>query len=393
MIKRLSPLLAIAAIAAAISALVFGPGWLEENDSVAETPRSDRGNTTPVILDTVILQAETTRIEAVGTSRARRSVTLYPAVPGEVTTVNFEPGQLIAAGDVLVELDRRNAALALELAEVRLADARRQLQRYERSVSSGAVTTNTLDTARTAVQLARIERDQARVALDDRTVEAPFDGYIGITDVDPGDRIGPDTTPIATLDDRSTLLVRFDVPELFLGRLAVGQMIAVDTWAARGAHAEGRIVDIDSRIDPVGRTFVVRAHVDNTDDSLRPGMSFRVTLTLEGPDFPVVPEVAVQWGGDGAYVWIVEDQRAGRVPVNIVQRRDGRVLVDADLDAGMQVVLEGVQRMREGLEVSVVDPDTSTGVERVVARHVDVRQADARQTDVRQVDALRTDGL
>lgn len=392
MIKRLSPLLAIAAIAVAISALVFGPGLLEENDSVAETARSDRANATPVILDTVILQAENTRIEAVGTSRARRSVTLYPAVSGAVTAVNFEPGQLIAAGDVLVELDRRNAALALELAEVRLADTRRQLQRYERSVSSGAVTTNTLDTARTAVQLARIERDQARVALDDRTVEAPFDGHIGISDVDPGDRIGPDT-PIATLDDRSTLLVRFDVPELFLVRLAVGQMIAVDTWAARGTHAEGRIVDIDSRIDPVSRTFVVRAHVDNTDDGLRPGMSFRVTLTLEGSDFPVVPEVAVQWGGDGAYVWIVEDQRASRVPVNIVQRRDGRVLVDADLDAGMQVVLEGVQRMREGLEVSVVDPDTSTGVERVVARHVDVRQVDARQTDVRHADALRTDGL
>jgi len=100
--------------------------------------------------------------------------------------------------------------------------------------------------------------------------------------------------------------------------------------------------------------------VPNPKDRLRPGMSFRVTLELEGDTYPVVPEVAVQWGGDGAYVWAVRDGKARRVGVDIVQRREGRVLLNAELEAGMPVVVEGVQRMREAQAVSPLDPESES---------------------------------
>jgi membrane fusion protein, multidrug efflux system len=115
------------------------------------------------------------------------------------------------------------------------------------------------------------------VALEDRSIEAPFAGFVGITEVEPGDRIGPDTA-ITTLDDRSSLLVSFEVPELFFERLTAGQTVSITTWTTRGAQAEGRIVDIGARIDPTSRTFLVRVQVTNPDDRLRPGMSFRVSL-------------------------------------------------------------------------------------------------------------------
>jgi RND family efflux transporter MFP subunit len=118
-------------------------------------------------------------------------------------------------------------------------------------------------------------------------------------------------------------------------------------------------MEIDSRVDPQTRTFTLRAHVDNANDNLRPGMSFRIVMTLEGRRYPFVPEAALQWGGDGAYVWAVRDGKATRVSATIVQRREGKILLDASLPEGIPVVVEGVQRMREGQVVhNVADAGT-----------------------------------
>jgi membrane fusion protein (multidrug efflux system) len=110
---------------------------------------------------------------------------------------------------------------------------------------------------------------------------------------------------------------------------------------------------VDSRIDPDSRTFRVRARIENADDTLRPGMSFRVTLDLSGARWPAVPEIAIQWGGDGAFLWTVVDGKAKRVPVTILQRQEARVLIDAEIEAGDPVVVEGLHVMREGRPVSV----------------------------------------
>jgi multidrug efflux pump subunit AcrA (membrane-fusion protein) len=91
--------------------------------------------------------------------------------------------------------------------------------------------------------------------------------------------------------------------------------------------------------------------VPNEADNLRPGMSFRVGAEILGESYPVVAETGVQWGSDGAYVWSIENGTATRVPVEIVQRREGRVLISGDLYDGGIVVVEGIQRMQEGIDV------------------------------------------
>lgn len=234
------------------------------------------------------------RIEAVGTSRAVQSITLYPASAGEVAAVHFEPGQAVRKGQVLLELDRRNEQLAVDLARVRVADAERLFQRYQRSADSGATLPTTLDAAETALQEARIELSRAEIALADRYVRAPFAGHVGLTEIDPGDRIQI-STAITTLDNRSSLLVSFELPELLVDNLNAGDKVAIAPWNSRRPATYGEVVDIDSRINPGTRTFLARARVDNSGDSLRPGQSFRVTLELLGDRYPVVPEVAVQW--------------------------------------------------------------------------------------------------
>jgi len=156
-------------------------------------------------------------------------------------------------------------------------------------------------------------------------------------------------------------MVSFAVPEILLGQLPVGSDIALSTWSDSRTQALGKVVEVDSRVNPDTRTFLVRAHVDNSEDRLRPGMSFRIVLTLEGRRYPVIPEVALQWGGDGAYVWSIQDGRAKRVEATIVQRSEGKILVDANLPEGTLVVAEGVQSMREGLLVRDLSEAAAAG--------------------------------
>ncbi len=306
----------------------------------------------PVIAEPLVLEHARTSIEAVGTSRAVLSADLYPATSGEVVAVTVEPGQLVKQGHILVKLDSREEALAVRLAKLRLEDAERLYDRYTRSASSGAVVPTTLDAARTSVELARVELESAEIALADRTITAPFAGHVGSTDVDPGDRIGPDTL-VTTLDDRSAILVSFEIPEQFVGELSVGDAVRLDTWSAAMPAVSGEVIDVGSRIDPDSRSFIARARVPNDDDALRPGMSFRVQAGVQGQRYASVVETGVQWGADGAYVWSVVDGAAVRLPVQVIQRREGRVLVDGDFQEGLLIVVEGTQSVRDGAIVNV----------------------------------------
>lgn len=343
------PFSKVAAVTACALLAACAEESAERAPAVTRAMQADAG--VGAIVEPLQFENVRTRVEAVGTSRALRSIELHPATSGEVTAVNFEPGQRVSKGDVLVRLDDREERLAVQLAKVRLKDAERLYDRYQRSADSGAVLPTTIDAARTAVESARIELDRAEVALDYRTIEALFDGYVGITEVDPGDRVNPDTL-ITTLDDRSALLVTFEVPESVTGDLVVGDDVEVATWNSRSPTAFGEVVDIGSRIDPLTRTFVARARVDNEADALRPGMSFRVSLNLEGTPYPVVAETGVQWGADGAYIWSVVDGKARRVPVSVIQRQQGQVLVDGNLQEGDLIVVEGIQRLRDGVDVN-----------------------------------------
>jgi len=327
----------------------FLGGCSESPDGVPSAERPT-ARAVPVIVEPLAFERAGATIEAVGTSRAVLSAELHPAASGEVVAVNFEPGQFVKQGDVLVELDSRQEKLAVELARIKLEDAKRLNDRYLRSAESGAVLPTAVDAARAAMEAARVELQQAKISLDDRSIRSVFDGYVGAREVDPGDRVSPETM-ITTLDDRSSLLVSFEIPEAYIGEFRAGETIRLETWSASIPAVDGEVVDIGSRIDPLNRTFIARARVANNDDLLRPGMSFRVSADVEGARYAVLPETAVLWGAEGAYVWSVVDATAERVPVQVIQRREGRVLVDGELGSDAIVVVEGTQRMRTGVTV------------------------------------------
>jgi RND family efflux transporter MFP subunit len=354
--SRLRRILTIGFVTLAAAALV---AWAVRDRPPDLPPAGDSQPPTPpvpVVLATASEAENAAELDVVGSGLAARSVTLFAAVPGEVEKVSFSAGRLVREGQILLRLVDRKQRLALDLAAARLEAAQRLLARYESTRGTGAVPGSVIDEAQSGVRLAEIEVRQAREALADRVVRAPFAGVVGLTGIEPGDRIAIDT-PITTLDDRRSLRVNFELPEVYAARLKIGQPITVTNPAYGARRFEGRIAQIDSRIDETSRNLRVRASVPNKGDVLRPGMSFQVRLTLPGAVFVAVPELAVQWGREGSFVWTVREGKAVQVPVRTIRREADRVLVEGALRTGAPIVIEGVQRLRAGRAVVDVGGD------------------------------------
>ncbi|CAB0149957.1 Multidrug resistance protein MdtA [Pseudidiomarina piscicola] len=307
-----------------------------------------------VVAQPLGFEREQEQVEAVAYAEALQSVDLYPAVGDVVTAVNFKPGERVEKGQVLVQLDDRRQRIALQRAKLQLTDAERTLKRLQTSREQGAVSQSQLDEAMIARDLLEVAVAEAQTNLDDRQVIAPFSGVIGITDIEVGDRITTQTM-IASLDKRNQLYIDFQAPESAVALLDQGAQLEVYSWQRMQEPLAAEVAEIGSRVDNQNRTVRIRALMTNTEDKFRPGMSFRVALTLAGDSYPVIPEAGLMWGPEGAYVWIIKDEKAQRVDVSIKQRLPGRVLVDGNLQLGDQLIVEGVQTLRQGQAVSELD--------------------------------------
>ena len=314
---------------------------------------AERARGVPVIAAPVRIADDDLVLEAVGTGRAQRSVMLRSETEGTVVDAPLAAGQRYRAGDVLLRLDDTDERLAVELAETRLADAARVRDRFRQLQDTGAAAMARLDEAETAAQIARIELEAAREELRERTIRAPFDGVAGLSEIDVGDWIDSDVE-IAGFDDRSVLLVEFELPEALISRVRPGTTVTARTPAVPGRRFEGSVVAIDSRIVEASRTVRVRVAIPNPEDRLRPGASFTVRLELPGERYPVVPELALQFSEGALYVWRIDDDVVERGEVRLVRRREGAVLVEGPLDEGDLVVVEGTQRLAPGQPVTIV---------------------------------------
>jgi RND family efflux transporter MFP subunit len=311
-----------------------------------------------VVVERLSFEYETSQVEAVGTAQAKRSVSLFTSVSDEVTSLNFSSGQAVKKGVVLLELDSRLQDVNMQRAEIELEDALRNLERVKDSLKQGAVTEREVDDANTTFRLAKVTLLEAKENKEDRLVRAPFDGIVGLTDVEVGDRISPQTQ-ITTLDDRSGLFVNFVAPELAVAYLMEKPTVQLQPWTDRMTLLPAKVAEIDSRVNIQDRTIRARALLDNENDQYRPGMSFRVTLEVRGELYVAIPEAALSWGANGAFVWLAENEKAKRVEVQIAQRLRGRILVTGNLSTGETLIVEGIQGLRDGQALSIQNSQDS----------------------------------
>ncbi|QYX57134.1 efflux RND transporter periplasmic adaptor subunit [Roseovarius sp. SCSIO 43702] len=325
----------------------------QPDEANGENGRSDPA--VRVITATVGEQAMQDRVSAIGDGRARRSVDVRSKAVGTITGVALEPGSYVEEGTEIVQLEDEAERIALEQAQIQLENARADAERARQLAARGTVSEVQLRELELALRSAQLAVRQAEFDLSRRHVEAPISGWVGIIDIEPGDRVNAQDF-LVNITDRSEILVDFRVPERLIGKIAVGQPIEVRPVGGPETVLTGEVSAIDAVVDRASRTLLVQGRVPNDGDLLRAGMAFSVGMSFPGETLLSVPPLAVQWSGEGPYVWAVRDGRAAQVPVTIMRRESESVLVtSAELSAGETVVTEGVQTLREGAEVSAAD--------------------------------------
>jgi membrane fusion protein (multidrug efflux system) len=318
------------------------------------------GAAAPAVVTTTTVAAVpwSDAIEALGTAQANESVTLTAKVTETVDRVNFNDGDFVEAGQMLVDLSGRAEVAQLEEERAAFKEASQQYARQAELVKQGTVARSQLDAQIAARDAARARMDTIRARLADRVITAPFDGVLGFRQVSAGALVSPGTV-IATLDDIRTIKLDFPIPEAFLASVAPGLRIVAQSAAWPGREFEGKVRAVDSRVDPVTRAVTVRAQIPNPDSLLRPGMLLTVHLFKPERQALAIPEIALSQVGGKAYVFRVgAGDKVEQVDVVTGSRRRGEVEIVEGLAAGDRIVVEGTVKLRPGaliVEASAVE--------------------------------------
>jgi len=293
------------------------------------------------------------RLEALGTAQANESVDLSSKISEVVTAIRFEEGQNVAAGQVLVELHNAEAVANVSEAKAQLADARTQYQRAQNLWEKRAVPESDVQRLEAQVDAADARLLAAQARLADTVIKAPFAGRVGLRRISAGTLLTPGAL-ITTLDDIDTVKVDFAVPETHLAPLQPGLPVAVRSVAYPDREFNGSVTSIDTRIDPVTRSIMVRALLPNPDRLLKPGMFLNVAVINQERRSLVLPEQAIVPEREEQYVFVVAGNQTEKRRVVTGRRRPGEVEIVDGLREGELVVIEGVQKIDQGTEVRVL---------------------------------------
>ncbi|MFA5593548.1 MAG: efflux RND transporter periplasmic adaptor subunit [Micavibrio sp.] len=322
------------------------PSWAQQARS---------GGAMPVIVAEVFMDEFIDKVEALGTLRANETVTLAAKVTDTVRDIHFEDGQVVAKGDVLVEMTSREEAALLEQQKALVSEAHKQLQRTRELAKGGAASASLLDQRQREYTGARAGMEALQSRLEDRIITAPFDGVVGLRNISAGALLQPGTE-ITTLDDIHIMKLDFAVPSIFLPALKQG--LKITARAAGFAELfEGEVSAIDSQIDPVTRAVTVRALIPNPQGILKPGLLMTVELQKDPRRAAGIPETAIVPEARKHFVFVVDE--SGEIPV--LEKREiiigvrvpGEVEVIRGLRQGEKIVTQGLMTARAGNPVSI----------------------------------------
>lgn len=332
---------------------------------------------TPVRVASVTTQNLDIVLRALGTVTAYNTVTVRSRVDGELIRVNFTEGQRVKAGDLLAEIDPRSYQAALTQAEGQqqqnqalLANARRDLQRYQTLFKQDSIARQQLDTQAALVRqyegTQKVDQaavDNAKLQLSFTRITAPISGRLGLRKVDQGNLVSTgDTDGLVVITQTEPISVVFSLPETqlpeVLAQVREGHILQVQAFdrADENVIATGQLETIDNQIDTTTGTVKLKARFSNADDLLFPNQFVNVRLLVQTrDDATVIPTAAVQQGSAGPFVFLLRDDRTVEVrQVELGPINDDRVGVNKGLVPGDRVVVEGTDRLRTGAKVSVV---------------------------------------
>ncbi|UTX61913.1 MdtA/MuxA family multidrug efflux RND transporter periplasmic adaptor subunit [Klebsiella michiganensis] len=341
----------------------------------------------PVQAATATSEAVPRYLSGLGTVTAANTVTVRSRVDGQLLAIHFTEGQQVKAGDLLAEIDPSQFKVALAQAEgqlakdrATLANARRDLARYQQLVKTNLVSRQELDTQQSLVSETQgtIKADEAAVAsaqlqLDWSRITAPIDGRVGLKQVDIGNQIASgDTTGIVVLTQTHPIDVVFTLPENQIATVVqaqkAGKKLAVEAWDRTNKQkiSEGSLLSLDNQIDATTGTIKLKARFTNLDDALFPNQFVNARMLVDTEQNAVViPTAALQMGNEGHFVWVLNDEnKVSKHTVTPGIQDSLKVVINAGLSAGDRVVTDGIDRLTEGAKVEVVEArDAATAAE------------------------------
>lgn len=317
-------------------------------------------------------------LRAIGTVTPLASVTVKSRVEGELKRVLFEEGQMVKQGQLLAEIDPSLYRVRLAQAEgqqqqnlAQLKNAQDDLKLYQTLLAQDSIARQQLDRQQALVnqlqgslKADQAQVDDAKLQLAWTRIEAPIAGRTGFRRVDPGNLIAAnDSDGLVTITQTQPIAAVFTVPEHELigirREIAAGRTLRVEARDRddRTVLAQGELRTLDNQIDVATGTVRLKAEFANGDDTLFPNQFVNIRLdvrTLEGAI--TIPTDAVQFGNKGTYVYVIGDDKRAQVRSLTLGPSNGTdVVVEDGLQAGERVVLEGLDRLREGREAVVVE--------------------------------------
>jgi membrane fusion protein (multidrug efflux system) len=299
---------------------------------------------------------------SVGTARASNGADLAAEIGGVVDQIDFESGQTVPAGTVLLRLrpDDDAAKLAQLQASASLAEV--NLQRDQKQLAAHGVAQATVDTDAANLKIAQAQVAAQQAIMAEKTVRAPFAGRLGVRQVDLGQFIAAGTT-IVTLQQLDPMFVDFYLPQQALGQIAVGQSVDVTTDAWPGRTFRGRISALNAKVDTASRMLQIRANVGNPDGALLPGMFVNVSVPTGQPKSLVtIPLAAVAFNPYGSLVYVLHDEKdANGVEQHVVNQqfvttgaaRGDQVSILKGINAKDVVVTAGQLKLHNGSLVKI----------------------------------------
>ena len=325
----------------------------------------------PVPPETVSAEAARTdewqpQISGIGTLTAFQGIDITPQVGGIVTEVNFESGEDVPKGKLLVKLDTETEEADMRSIAAELANTETELARREGLAAKGVVARTELDTLKTKKRVLEATLDRRRAEVAQKFIYAPWDGRVGLRDIALGSYLAPGQK-IVWLQKIDPIYVDFTVPETDYGRIALGQKVTASFNAYPGESFTGTIATTDARVSDTSRMITVRAEIANPDRKLVPGMYANVLVDAgDTMEVVTVPQTAVTYSLYGDNVFVVNTvksrgQDGKDVEERVIERRfvktgpvrDGRVAIESGLKPGDQVVTAGQNKIDQGSKVVI----------------------------------------
>ncbi len=308
----------------------------------------------PTAVTTAIAKRERWQpaLSAIGSLKAVNGVTVSTDLAGIVSEIAFQSGTPVKKGDLLVKLDTKQEEAQLRSAEARRDLAKVNLDRQRELVKDGAVAQSEYDSAETEYRRAVAAVDEARALIARKTIVAPFDGLLGIRQVDLGQYLNVGA-PVVPLQSVHPIHVEFALPQQNLDQIAVGQKLRLKAAGLGGEQFEGEITAIDSRLDEATRNIAIQGTIKNEDGKLRPGMFVNVEVLLPEKEVISIPASSISYAPYGNSVFVVKNGRVQQQFVTLGQTRGDQVAVLSGLHEGDEVVSSGAFKLRSGLPVQV----------------------------------------